>query len=577
MMADHPFTGTLSVTDKIGIGISDPLTQLHILSSTAAPSQAFLESGGALLKLSVDASGASIGTDNAFPLSIQTDGSPRISINSTGDIITTGALAVQNNLLIVGNVGIGTTTAPTAKLEVNGTVKANSLQIGALTVQSVSSGTPATNTLQVNGAVKATSFQGNGATLDGIVKKAGDTIIGLLTVQNNLAVTGNIGIGIPVAVAPLHIAGGNWNPNDSEGDFRLGDATYKFKIGIARGGGGAGDVRLRAQGGTNRMMLGGGTNDALFIQNNEVSIPSGQLSFGAQTRQMINLWQQVYGIGVQGYTHYFRTDENFAWFKKGSHSDTTYNPGSGGSRLMALNGAGDLILSARTNPEADPAKSPCRALVDLNKTLAINFANDYSDGVYIDGTVRFGGAIGGFTGNNADEWPNIVWYRDIAANWDEGLIKHASNKGFFGRTGFGIHIHASRDWGIWSTNWTPLLGVEGGSGNVVARGSIRQASSRELKENIDNLAVEEAVETLKGMNPVKFNYKADSRKETHLGFVAEDVPDLVASYDRKALSSMDIVTVLTKVVQAQQTTISILTEKVKFLEEQSQLWQASRD
>lgn len=579
-MANETITGTLFVTDKIGVGINEPNepnAQLHILSSTVAPSQAYLESGGVLLKLSVDASGASIGTANAFPLSIQTDGSSRISINSTGDITTTGALTVQNNLLVNGNVGIGTSTAPTAKLEVNGTVKVNSLQIGALTVQSVSSGTPPTNSLQVNGAVKAISFQGNGATLDGIVKKAGDTITGPLTVQNNLAVIGNIGIGISASAAPLHIAGGNWNPNESEGDLRLGDAIYKFKIGIAKGGGGAGDVRLRAQGGTNRMIIGGGTSDALWIQNNEVSIPSGQLSFGAQTRQMINLWQQVYGIGVQGYTQYFRTDENFAWFKKGIHSDTTFNPGSGGSRLMALNGAGDLILSARTNPEADPNKSACRALVDLNKTLAINFANDYADGVYIDGTVRFGGAIGGFTGNNADEWPNIVWYRDLAANWDEGLIKHASNRGFFGRAGFGIHIHASRDWGIWSTNWTPLFGVEGGSGNVLARGSIRQASSRDLKENIDNLAVKEAVETLKGLNPIKYSYKADSRQETHLGFIAEDVPDLVASHDRKGLSSMDIVTVLTKVVQEQQTTISTLTEKVESLERQSHLWQASQD
>lgn len=31
-MADHPFTGTLSVTDKIGIGIEEPIAQLHILS-----------------------------------------------------------------------------------------------------------------------------------------------------------------------------------------------------------------------------------------------------------------------------------------------------------------------------------------------------------------------------------------------------------------------------------------------------------------------------------------------------------------------------------------------------------------
>jgi hypothetical protein len=110
-MADHPFTGTLSVTDKVGIGIDEPIAQLHIASSTSAPSQAFLESGGALLKLSVDASGTSIGTANAFPLSIQTDGTPRITINSAGHVDISAPLSVQNTLTISGNVGIGTTAS----------------------------------------------------------------------------------------------------------------------------------------------------------------------------------------------------------------------------------------------------------------------------------------------------------------------------------------------------------------------------------------------------------------------------------------------------------------------------------
>ena len=37
-----------------------------------------------------------------------------------------------------------------------------------------------------------------------------------------------------------------------------------------------------------------------------------------------------------------------------------------------------------------------------------------------------------------------------------------------------------------------------------------------------------------------------------MGFIAEDVPDLVATKDRKGLSPMDIVAVLTKVLQEQQ-------------------------
>ena len=54
-----------------------------------------------------------------------------------------------------------------------------------------------------------------------------------------------------------------------------------------------------------------------------------------------------------------------------------------------------------------------------------------------------------------------------------------------------------------------------------------------------------------GLDPIRFNYKAD-KKEESLGFIAEDVPDLVASKDRKGMSPMDVVAVLTKVVQEQQ-------------------------
>lgn len=47
-------------------------------------------------------------------------------------------------------------------------------------------------------------------------------------------------------------------------------------------------------------------------------------------------------------------------------------------------------------------------------------------------------------------------------------------------------------------------------------------------------------------------------KESYVGFIAEDVPELVATGDRQGLSAMDIVAVLTKVVQAQQQRIDEL-------------------
>jgi Chaperone of endosialidase len=104
------------------------------------------------------------------------------------------------------------------------------------------------------------------------------------------------------------------------------------------------------------------------------------------------------------------------------------------------------------------------------------------------------------------------------------------------------------------------------NGNLSIKGALTQGSSRTLKENITALSGKEALETLVDLNPVKFIYKADTDKVNHVGFIAEDVPDLVATIDRKGLSTMDIVGVLTKAVQEQQKTISALTEKVTALE-----------
>ena len=91
----------------------------------------------------------------------------------------------------------------------------------------------------------------------------------------------------------------------------------------------------------------------------------------------------------------------------------------------------------------------------------------------------------------------------------------------------------------------------GSGAHVTAAGVWTNASSREYKENIRDLTTDEAMQTLDGLRPTRFNYKVDKEDE-YIGFIAEDVPDLVATRDRKGLSPMDLTAVLTKVVQAQQ-------------------------
>ncbi len=93
--------------------------------------------------------------------------------------------------------------------------------------------------------------------------------------------------------------------------------------------------------------------------------------------------------------------------------------------------------------------------------------------------------------------------------------------------------------------------------HVTAGGVWTNSSSREKKENIAALTLDDALAALKGLEPVQFNYRTET-VEQHVGFIAEDVPDIVATNNRKGLSSMDIVAVLTKVIQAQQQQIDAL-------------------
>jgi len=112
---------------------------------------------------------------------------------------------------------------------------------------------------------------------------------------------------------------------------------------------------------------------------------------------------------------------------------------------------------------------------------------------------------------------------------------------------------------------TDLSVTMGNGASLTAAGVWTNASSRELKENIKSLSSEDAVDALKKLEPVSYNYKLD-KSDKYVGFIAEDVPELVASKTRKGLSPMDVVAVLTKVVQEQQTTISKLEKKMAELE-----------
>jgi hypothetical protein len=116
---------------------------------------------------------------------------------------------------------------------------------------------------------------------------------------------------------------------------------------------------------------------------------------------------------------------------------------------------------------------------------------------------------------------------------------------------------------------SPTNAIDTATGAFLTTGGVwTNASSRAYKENICDLDEKAAIETVKNLNPVTFTYKVDPQ-EHHVGFIAEDVPDMVATKDRNALSPMDIVAVLTKVVQEQQKTIDALNQRLTTLEQKN--------
>ena len=89
-------------------------------------------------------------------------------------------------------------------------------------------------------------------------------------------------------------------------------------------------------------------------------------------------------------------------------------------------------------------------------------------------------------------------------------------------------------------------------------------SSRELKQDIVDLSVDDALAVVASLRPVTFRYRANPA-ELEAGFIAEEVPELVATADRKGLTALDFVAVLTKVVQLQQARIDALEAQVSRL------------
>lgn len=148
---------------------------------------------------------------------------------------------------------------------------------------------------------------------------------------------GGVGIGLNAPQQQLSVAAGM---NLDQNNANAGTVASALTFGSASGEG----IASKRTAGANQYGLDfytGAINRMSIANNGNVTLSPGSLFFGSQTRQMLNLWGSVYGIGVQANTLYNRCDAlgganaGFIWYKGGVHSDTYADPG-GGTELMHL-------------------------------------------------------------------------------------------------------------------------------------------------------------------------------------------------------------------------------------------------
>ncbi|MEK6800247.1 MAG: hypothetical protein AABZ12_14910 [Planctomycetota bacterium] len=307
-----------------------------------------------------------------------------------------GVVFVDNN----GNVGVGTTT-PESKLHVHkataGTVTAdtNSMAVfenstnGYVTILTPDASERGLLFGEPSNSAAGGMMYNSGGTPDGLQFRTNGNVT-RMSIDNG----GNVGIGTADAATPLEVA-----MSDKRLQIRL-DGGLVPGINLAGSGGNLGILRIRnaiemwpddAGSRPGKIALANAAATAFTIAldggNGNASF-TGNLSFGSATRQMLNLWTSEYGIGVQGYTEYFRSDGGFAWFNKGSHNDNTNNPGAGGSVLMVLNSSGNLGVGT-TSPLAK---------LDVNgrtrtKSLEITGGADLAEPFVIPGDVEPGAVV----------------------------------------------------------------------------------------------------------------------------------------------------------------------------------------
>ncbi len=277
------------------------------------------------------------------------DGTAALTVDSTGNVDLSGDLAVSGDATVTGDLKVSGGDIK----DTGGTARISLPDNGNLTLKDAGG----TNRISIadGGALQLHEDGGTAA----------------LTVDS----TGNVSLSgdLQVSGGDIKDTGGTARISlPDNGNLTLKDAGGTNRISIADGGA----LQLHEDGGTAALTVDSTGNVGL---SGDLSVANGKASFGATVRQMINLWNTVFGIGVQTHTQYFRTEHNFAWFKGGSHNDAKFNAGTGGTVQMVIE-EGNVGIGT-TNPDA-------KLVVDGDATVTGDLKVSGGDIKDADGTAR---------------------------------------------------------------------------------------------------------------------------------------------------------------------------------------------
>jgi hypothetical protein len=218
----------------------------------------------------------------------------------------------------------------------------------------------------------------------------------------------------------------------------------------------------------------------------------------------------------------------------------------------------------------NPAFAQTDVLYVVNNNVGIGTASPYYP-LDVAGVIRSGSV---FVGGNAGTYI-LDFLGDLGA--DRNIFRAGISSFSNGFTVRYLNSSTSMVYAFINGNVgigvvSPGYPLQVGGAYCTVGGVWTNASSRAYKQDIRELSTQAAEDALEKLSPVTYAYTA-APEEHHVGFIAEDAPDLVATADHKGMSAMDVVAVLTKVVQDQKTlleeqqkAIAELTAKVAELE-----------